>query len=264
MATRTGRLFHDQNLNAHVNGEGIVSGKAGFTGQNKAKVGRRKPLGDLSNAGKPINNAVGKKPLDGSLKPGKLSEHLKSSNLTVITNDEAVNAKAKNVESNRKTANKASEKSQTGRRKVLGDISNLPVIKNKNSLKVASLTEDPPLHPSELAEEQFLHNHQKCIKSQSETVMDVHHFFKTVGLENDTDDHKPIAFELSPINKRKVECENMELEEVPEKLLEVQSPYAQQGSPAYCKTPKLPSHCTMWNNSDVNFKLMETPYLSKK
>ncbi|KAE9618563.1 hypothetical protein Lal_00047114 [Lupinus albus] len=249
MATRTGRLFHDQNLNAHVNGEGVVSGKGGFTGQNKARAGRRKPLGDLSNAGKPINHAGGKKPVDGSLKPGKLSEHLKSSNLTVITNDE----------SNIKTANKASEKSQTGRRKVLGDISNLPVLKNKNSLKVTSLTEDLLFHPSELAEEQFLHNHQKCIKSQFENVMDVHHFFKTVGLENDSDDHKPIAFELSAISKRKVECENLEFKEVPEKLLEVQSPYnTQQGSPTYCKTPKS-SHCKMWNHSDVNFKLMETP-----
>ncbi|OIW12788.1 hypothetical protein TanjilG_24721 [Lupinus angustifolius] len=233
-------------------GAGTVCGKEGFTGHNKARAGQRKPLGDLSNAGKPIKHAGGKKPLDGSLKSDKPSEQLKAKNLMVITNDEAVNA------------NKASERSQTGRRKALGDISNqVPVIKNKNGQKImTSLTEEPH-HPSEIAGEQFLHDHKKCIKSQFETVMDVQHFYKTVGLENDSDDHKPIAFELSAIGKLKWESENLELEEVPEKLLEVQSLYVHHGSPAYCKTPKLPSYLTMLDNSAVNFKLIETPKLSK-
>ncbi|KAJ1384988.1 hypothetical protein SESBI_42055 [Sesbania bispinosa] len=89
MATRTGRLFQDQNLNAHVNGAGIVPGKADFTGQRKGRAGGRKPLGDLSNAGKPINQVDGKKAFDGSLKP------LKSKNPNVIMNDEAFSVKAK-------------------------------------------------------------------------------------------------------------------------------------------------------------------------
>ncbi|KAK7270079.1 hypothetical protein RIF29_22976 [Crotalaria pallida] len=186
MATRTGRLFQDQNLNAHVNGAGSLTGKAGFTGQKKALAGQRKPLGDLSNAGKPINLAGGKKNLD---------EKLKSKNLTVIANDEGVNAKAK----------KASVKSHAGSRKALGDISNLvPKIKN-------------------------------------------------------SDDHKRISFELSAISKLKSESAYLELEMVPEQELELQALSAQHDSPAYCKTPKPPSYCTMWNNSDVNFKLMETP-----
>ncbi|CAL0316273.1 unnamed protein product [Lupinus luteus] len=263
MATRTGCVFRDQNLIAHVNG--TVSGKEDFRGHNKARAGQRKPLGDLSNAGKPMKHAGGKKPLGGSLKPDKPSEQLKYKNLTVVTNDEAVNAKANNIESNSKAANnKASEKSQTGRRKALGDISNqVPVIKNKNSLKMMTSLTEEPLHHSEIVDEQFLHDHKKCIKSQFETVMDVCHFYKTVGLGNDSDDHKPIAFELSAIGKLKSESEHMELEEVPEKLFEVQSVYAHHGSPAYCKTPKLPSYSTMSNNSAVNFKLIETPKLSK-
>ena len=102
-------------------------------------------------------------------------------------NDEAVSAKTKNLESNRITANKASEKSRTGSRKALFDISNsgkphFLEIKNKNSLKPSSLREEP-LDPNAIAEEQFLHNHRECIKSQFEAV-DVHQFFKTVGLEN--------------------------------------------------------------------------------
>ncbi|KAK7270470.1 hypothetical protein RIF29_23638 [Crotalaria pallida] len=189
MATRTGRLSHDQNLNVRVNG--TFPGKADFTGQTKARAGGRKPLGDLSNAGKPINQA-----LDGSLKLGKSSDsqaskQLKTKNLTVIMNDEAVNAKGKNLESNRKAASKPSEKSHT-----------------------------------------------------------------------DSDDHMLIDIEL-PAIKLKYESADLELklEEVPEKLLEVQSLSGQHddGFPVDCESPKL-SYCTLWgDDSAVNFKLIESP-----
>ncbi|CAL0320476.1 unnamed protein product [Lupinus luteus] len=270
MATRTGRLFQDQNLNAHVNGIGTVSGKADFTGQSKGRTGGRKPLGDLSNAGKPINQAGGKKALDGSLKAGKSSasqasnKQLKPENLTVIMNDEAVNAKAKNVESDRSAANKPSEKSHNGIRKALFDISNsgkfhAPKVKNKNSLKMSSLTEEEPLHPNAIAEEGFLHDHKKCIKSQFETVMDARHFYKIVGLENDPDDEMLIDFEL-PAVKLKSKSIDLELKEVvPEKLLEVQSLSSPCGSPA--DSPKLPTYynATLWEDNAVNFKLIESP-----
>ncbi|CAL0327796.1 unnamed protein product [Lupinus luteus] len=70
-------------------------------GQSKGRTGGRTPLGDLSNARKPINQAGENKALDGSLKSGKSSasqasnKQLKSESLIVIMNDEAVNAKAK-------------------------------------------------------------------------------------------------------------------------------------------------------------------------
>ncbi|KAJ1385363.1 protein PATRONUS 2 [Sesbania bispinosa] len=250
MATRTGRLFQDQNLNAHVNGAGIVPGKADFTGQRKGRAGGRKPLGDLSNAGKPLNQVDGKKAFDGSLKP------LKSKNPNVIMNDEAVSVKAKDLESNKRTASKASEKSNTGSRKALSDISNsgkphVPEIGNKNNLK-----------PCAIAEEQILHNHKKCIKSQFETV-DMHHFYKTVGLEDDSDDRMKVSFELPAISKLESESAYLRLEEVPERLPEGQSLSAQHGSPAHCKTPKLSSCSSKWSDFSVNFKLIETPKVPK-
>ncbi|KAK7279916.1 hypothetical protein RJT34_24977 [Clitoria ternatea] len=251
MAAQTGRLLLDQNLNVHINGAGNVSGKTDLTaGQRKGRAVGRKPLGDLSNAGKPINQVDGKKALDGSLKLKKPSVDLKS----------------KNLESNKRTSSKASEKSHTGGRKALSDISNsgkplVPEIKNKSTLK-PSLWVEESLPPSAIAEERILHNHKKCIKSQFEAV-DAHHFFKTVGLEDDSDDYMTIASELPAIRKLKSKSAYLELEEVPERFLEVKTVSAQHGSPAHCRTPSLPSYCAEWNDFAVNFKLIDTPKLSK-
>lgn len=90
--------------------------------------------------------------------------------------------KSKNLESDKRIP--ASEKLLTRGRKVLSDISNsgkpqVPEIKNKKTLKPI----EESLPPSAIAEEQILHDHKKCIKSQFETA-DVHQFFKTVGLED--------------------------------------------------------------------------------
>ncbi|TKY51331.1 hypothetical protein E2542_SST22842 [Spatholobus suberectus] len=256
MAARTGRMLQNQNLNVHVNGAGSVSGKADFTAQRKARAGGRKPLGDLSNAANPINQFDGKKVLDGSLNTGKPSVGQAPKLL-----------RSKNLESDKRIASKASEKSLTGGRKALSDISNsgkphVPEKKNKNTLKPSLLIEES-LPPSAIAEEQILHDHKKCIKSQFETA-DVHQFFKTVGLEDDSDDHTAISFELSAISKLKSESAYLELEEVPERLPEVQSLSALHGSPAtHCKTPSLSSYRRIWNDSTVNFNLTETPKLSK-
>lgn len=256
MTTRAARILQNQNINVHANGAGTVSGKADLAGQKKARAGGRKPLGDLSNAGNPINQFDGKKALDGSLNKGKPSVSQASKLLM-----------SKNVESDKRIATKASEKSLTGSRKALSDISNsgkpiVPEIKNKNTLKPSLLIEES-LHPSAIAEEQILHDHKKCIKSQFEAA-DMHQFFKTVGLEDDSNDHVPISFELSAISKRKSESAYLELEEVPERLPEVQFLSALPGSPAtHCKTPSLSSYRTLWNDSTVNFKLIETPKLFK-
>lgn len=167
-------MYHayDTILNAGVGG-GTVSEKADLTGQRKVRAGGRKPLGDLSNAGNLINHFDGKKGLDGSLYTGKPS----------VSQAQAPKLhKSKNLESDKRIP--ASEKSLTRSRKALSDISNsgkpqVPEIKNKKTLK--PLEESLP--PSAISEEQILHDHKKCIKSQFETA-DVHQFFKTVGLED--------------------------------------------------------------------------------
>lgn len=142
-----------------------ISGKANYTGQRKAGAVGRKPLGDLSNSGKlSINQADGRKALDGG-------KQLKSKKLATVKEEAVVPAKFKNLDSTR-TASKVSEKLQTGNRKALSDISNVGKTKNESIQK-----------PSAIAEERCLHNHQECIKSQSE-AMGLRHFFKTVGLES--------------------------------------------------------------------------------
>ncbi|KAK7357298.1 hypothetical protein VNO80_16582 [Phaseolus coccineus] len=255
MAARNGRLLLNQNLNVHVHGAGSVSGKADLPGQRKGRAGGRKPLGDLSNAGNLINQFDGKKALDGSLNIGKPS-----------VNKAPKLQKSKNLETDKRIANKASEKLLTGSRKALSDISNsgkpqVPELKNKHTLKPSSLIEES-LPPSAIAEERILHDHKECIKSQFENA-DVHQFFKTVGLEDDADDHMAMTFELPAISKLKSESAYFELEEIPEWLPERQSLSALHGSPTNCKTPGLSSYRTMWSDSTVNFKLIETPKLPK-
>ncbi|KAK7391336.1 hypothetical protein VNO78_19750 [Psophocarpus tetragonolobus] len=239
-------------INAGAGG-GTVSAKTDLKGQRKARAGARKPLGDLSNAGNLTNQFDGKKALAGSLHTGKPSvgqaPKLPTSN---------------NLESDKKIASKASGKSLTGSRKALSDISNsgkpqVPGIKNKKTLKPSLLVEES-LSPSAIAEEQMLHNHKKCIKSQSETI-DMHQFFKTVGL--DDEDHMLIASELPAITKLKSRSAYLDLELVPECFPEVQSLSALLGSPVHNKTPGLSSYCTIWDDSAINFKLIETPKLPK-
>ncbi|KAL2324562.1 hypothetical protein Fmac_023620 [Flemingia macrophylla] len=244
MTTRAARILENQNINVHANGAGTVSGKADLAGQKKARAGGRKPLGDLSNA------------LDGSLNKGNPSVS-KASKLLM----------SKNLESDKRISGKASKKSLTGSRKALSDISNsgkpnVPEIKSKNTLK-PSLLIGESFHPCAIAEEQILHDHRICIKSQFETA-DAHQFFKTVGLEDDSDDPMPISFELSAISKRKSESGSLELEEVPERLPEKQFLSVLHGSPStHCKTPSLSNYRTLWNDSAVNFKLIDTPKLFK-
>lgn len=162
---------------------GTMSGKTDFTGQRKSKVGGRKPLGDLSNAVKPINIAVdGKKAINGPLSTLKPSVSQTSKSLRSKNNLE-IASKEKNLETDKRTGSKASKKPNTGSRRALFDISNsVSDVKNKNNLKTSILT-GKYLDPVAIAEEQMLHNHRECIKSQIETV-DMHHFFKTVGLED--------------------------------------------------------------------------------
>lgn len=124
-----------------------------------------------------MNQVDGKKALDCLLNSGKSSVSQASKLLKSKNPTEAV-SKARNPESNKRTVSKASEKSRTGSRKALSDISNagkphLPEVKQKNSRKQSGES----LDPSAIAEEQCLHNHEECIKSQFQTV-DVLQFFK--------------------------------------------------------------------------------------
>ncbi|KAF7813043.1 protein PATRONUS 2-like [Senna tora] len=245
MATRTGRLLPDQNLGVHMDGT-TIPGKENLKGQRKLGAGGRKPLGDLSNSGKlSINQPGGRKALDGSLNSGK---QLKKPNKLASVEEEAVPCKAKNLESNNRTATKASEKLQTSNRKALSDISNsgklhntVGEIKNKSSQKQIAFVGEP-LHLSAIAEELCLH---KIIKSVS---------------NHNSDDHLAFSSEGQSFNQLKPESDlkHLELEEIPE-LPEVESSWkgqvlaTQPASPAHCMNPKISSCYKLWEDCDVIF-----------
>lgn len=138
-------------------------------------LGGRKPLGDLSNSGKPaLLNEAPKK---------QTSKHL-----TFIGQDSGA-SKLRNDTNKKKSISRASERAQTCSRKALSDISNSGKARfheepKKNlNLKLSAVAEEPLDLPRAIAEEQFLHNHQECIKAQTK-AMDMDEFLKTIGLDN--------------------------------------------------------------------------------
>lgn len=263
MAARFGRLLQDPNLAIPIM-DAPISAKANFAGLRKGGAGGRKPLSDLSNSEKLSTQAGGRKALD-VLNSGK---QLKSKELSTVI-EEVVPVKTKNLERKR-TAPKTSEKLPTGNRKALSDISNFGKINNQSSQKPSASTEEH-LHLRSIAEEQCLHNHQECIKSQTED-MGLRNLLKTVGLESESDENK-LAFssDIKAFTKLKPkgDLKYSELEEIPETLPEVkssskeQSLATQHASPTRCMTPKISSCHKMWEDFEVSFKLIETPKPSK-
>lgn len=130
-------------------------------------LGGRKPLGEISaNIAPPQAQA---------------SKKQNSKNFSSIK-------EVAHVENSKKSITKASDKVQTRSRKALSDISNsvtpnLPreAPKNKQNMKLSVVEEQS--FPSSIAEEQFLHDHRKCIKAQT-SCMDMDEFLFTVGLDH--------------------------------------------------------------------------------
>ncbi|XP_010665156.1 uncharacterized protein LOC104882685 [Vitis vinifera] len=81
--------------------------------------------------------------------------------------------------------------------------------------------------PNSIAEEQFLHNHEECIKARSMN-MSKDYFLKTIGLHNDFPMQLPSCYVL-PASSRKPKVQpgsprKLELEEIAELMIEDQSP----------------------------------------
>lgn len=199
MASGRGGLILDQNFNANYNGKfytiiwfsclkfrcrspgllGLVfSNRSGgslgeisrvMKVQKKGGVGGRKPLGDLSNAGKPSLNQVSKK------------QNLKS---FALINEDIGSSMVPSDLTKKRSTSKASDKAQTRSRRALSDISNSakPHVSeaSKKTVKMNVLAEEP-IDTGLIAEEQFLHNHQECIKQQT-IAMDMDHFLETLRL----------------------------------------------------------------------------------
>ncbi|KAK9906915.1 hypothetical protein M0R45_002597 [Rubus argutus] len=224
MASKVGRLFQDQNLTVHSNGASLV-GKGDAKTQKKGGFGGRKPLGDVSNTGKP--------------------EFTKASKKSALTNVPQIIADA----SNKKSLAKALDKVQTrGSRKALSDVSNTvkPPVHKKSSVVA------PP--PCGFEEEGFLHDHQQCIKAmrkanhmdQMDQLMMIH----------GPDSSKKLSSPCAASQLSKVEPESpmryLDLKEMPELF----------DSPPHCKSPLSPNHTkSPWIWEDCDFQVMETPQL---
>ncbi|KAK4363043.1 hypothetical protein RND71_018284 [Anisodus tanguticus] len=125
--------------------------------------------------------------------------------------------------------------------------------------------------PTSIAEEQFLHDHQKCIKAQRK-AMNMDYFLKEVGLDNNipgqlvASPHKSMSsmYQLeTPVKKK-----HFEVEEMPEMLMYDQVPQCEKrgtcgdsSSPSLRSpiSPKLSSYMS-WNDATAPcFALTGTP-----
>ncbi|KAK9293052.1 hypothetical protein L1049_021036 [Liquidambar formosana] len=240
MATQMGSRIQDQNLNVHYKGSS-VGGKTNVSkAQKKGGLGGRKPLSELSNSANPSANLASKK----------------NTSMNFTYNNEEIGAsKSTYSVGGKKTISKAPEKAQTACRKPLGDISNsgkpcLHQASKKNHNNNLNAVVEDQLYPSAIAEEQFLHNHQECIKAHRKAV-DIDYFLKTIGLDNDSSmlSSLPVIPMLRKL-KPKSPSRYLELDdEMAELPVEDQSPpcrktelLGEYKSSPPCKTPKSPSY----------------------
>lgn len=259
MAAGRGGLILDQNFNANYNGGSLGEISKVMKVQKKGVVGRRKPLGDLSNAGKPALNQVSKK------------QNLKS---FALINEDIGSSKVPSDLSKKRSTSKALDKPQTRSRKALSDISNSakPHVSeaSKKTVKMNVLAEEP-IDTGFIAEEQFLHNHKECIKQQT-TAVDMDHFLETLRLGfRNKHVSTPCLSPLSCRSKHESPSRLLQYEQMAElQISAVRSPPKHKlsgeldDSPHPPSSPKSPNIRMHWKDQDmVNFMLMETPGLLK-
>ncbi|KAI3425416.1 uncharacterized protein J3R85_010339 [Psidium guajava] len=258
MAAGRGGLILDQNFNANYNGGSLGEISKAIKVQKKGGVGGRKPLGDLSNAGKHSLNQASKK------------QNLKS---FALINEDIGSSKVPSDLAKKRSTSKASDKAQTKTRRALSDISNSakPHVSeaSKKTLKMNALPEEP-IDTGFIAEEQFLHNHQECIKQQS-IAIDMDHFLETLRLSpHNKVVPSPYLSPLSSRLKRESTSRLLQYEQMAElQISAVRSPpkhelSSELDSPQLPGSPKSPNIRLHWKDQDmVNFMLMETPSLLK-
>ncbi|XP_021813255.1 protein PATRONUS 1-like [Prunus avium] len=230
MASTIGHLFQDQNLIVHSHGASLGGKGDTFRKQRKGELGARKPLGDLSNSGKPALTQASKK---------------------------QVSKEMVHDASNKKAFSKASDKVQTRSRKALSDISNsqAPLVQKKHNMKLSVVAEEA-ICPGAIAEERFLHNHEECIKAQTQS-MDMDHFLMTLGLHKDSCKNLASPW-AAPASSSQFEPESppryLELEEMNE--LEPSWLSEKLDSPPF--SPKSPSFHTVSSlfSEDCDFQLI--------
>ncbi|XP_059304749.1 uncharacterized protein LOC132056526 [Lycium ferocissimum] len=242
--------LQDQNISIHFDGASLFGKNDTSKALKKGGgLGGRKALNDISN----------------SAKPSSLQASKKNYSTGVISIGKDLNATKNFAKGGRKAlgdlTNSSKPSTQQGSKKGLD---------KKLSAAAAANT------PTCIAEEQFLHDHQKCIKAQRK-VMDMDFFLKEVGLDNDipvqlvASPHAPklpmksmsSMYELeTPVKK------HFEVEEMPELLMYDQC--EKRGTCGDCSpslgspiSPKLSSYMSWKDVSAPCFALTGTPNLPK-
>ncbi|XP_050231220.1 protein PATRONUS 1-like isoform X2 [Mercurialis annua] len=211
----------------------------------KGVRGGRRPLGDLSNSLKPSLNQASKK---------HNSSILSFSEKEATASQNALDAAKK------KSISKPSVKQLTSR-KALSDISNsgkpnLFEGSKKNYNARLSLVAEEPIDVDAISEEQFLHNHQECIKAQSR-ALDLDEFLQIIGLDNGG--IKTLTNSLS--TKSESPPRHLEMEERADELIEDEFWSEKLCSSKFdlsppCRSPKSPKY---FMHHDYNFKLLDSP-----
>ncbi|KAH0704429.1 hypothetical protein KY290_018024 [Solanum tuberosum] len=253
-------MLQDQNINIHFDGASLFGKNDTSKALKKGGgLGGRKALNDISNSAKPSSLQASKK-----------------NSASVISIGKDLNAtKNKFIAGTKDNLAKVPDK---GGRKALTDLTNSskPSAKqgSKKGLDKKLSAAAAANIPTSIAEEQFLHDHKKCIKAQRK-VFDMDFFLKEVGLENDI----PVELLASPrVSKLSMKSmsltyqletpvkKHFEVEEMPELLMCDQVPKCEKkgtsgDSSPFLGSPISPKLSSMsWKDvSDPCFTLTGTP-----
>lgn len=242
MATPTGRLIQDQNLNVHSTGAPLGGKIDACRATKKGALGGRRALNDISNSGK----------------PSALQPSAKHNSINVVSTGKVLGAGKASM------SKVPPEKVKAGGRKALSDLTNSAkpsvqhLSKKSQGQKLSAI--DGENIQSAIKEEAFLHNHHDCIKAQR-NIMSFGSFLETVGLDKGSSLVLPETLELKQDSP--VKC--LEMEEMPMMLNE--NKVAECGDAEFLgfSSPISVKHTSEnWKDDNfLGFTLKETPKLQK-
>lgn len=228
--------LQDQNISIHFDG-------ASLFGKNDASKTLKKGVGGLGGR-KALND------ISNSAKPSSLQASKKNYSTSVISIGKDLNATKNKFSAG--TKDNLAKVPDKGGRKALTDLTNSskPSAKqgSKKGLDKKLSAAAAANIPTSIAEEQFLHDHEKCIKARRK-VIDMDFFLKEVGLDNDI----PVQLLASPhASKRSMKSmssmyletpvkKHFEVEEMPELLMYDQVPQCEKGGTCGDSSPSLGS-----------------------
>ncbi|KAF8412220.1 hypothetical protein HHK36_000180 [Tetracentron sinense] len=265
MATQARDLIQDQNFSVAYKGASVEGKNNVSKAHKKVGHGGRKALIDVTNKGKPSSHLESKKnhskKLDATGGEIDVSKAIPSfgGKINVSRLLPSVGGKS--------NVSKGKEKAGLAGRKALSDVTN-----SAKPCPHQASKKDHSKKLNAIAEEQFLHDHQECIKSQTRT-MDMEFIFRALGHDFLMQLPSPCVLSVSRQPKAESPSRYLELEEKAELPDECHSPPQleekaelpdEYHSPPQCRTPESLNSSPYRNDYHFpNFVLKETPGLPK-